>query len=183
MLFYKEKEIAVFIDKFLEGDKSAFDDIAKLVIPDIANIAYRYLGNSDDAKDITQVVLLKLYKKIKFFRNSSKLSTWIYRIVANTSIDFLRRKKNTVSLDEAITKDAESENTLGGSIEKKDVQYRIQAALSKLSRRQKNVIILKHFEGLKINQISKILGCSQSSIKTHLVRALENLKECLGGIK
>ncbi|MCQ9205450.1 MAG: sigma-70 family RNA polymerase sigma factor [Omnitrophica bacterium] len=183
MLRHKEEQVIGLIEKFRCGNDEAFDEIVRLIASDIVNIAYCYMKSLEDAKDTCQDVLLKLYRRLKSFRGASRISTWIYRVTINTCIDSLRKKKTTVSLDEAITKDEKSDILVTERVERKDNQIIIRKALEMLSLRQKNVIILKHFEGLKIHQISEILGCSQSSIKTHLVRALDNLRKELGGIK
>ncbi len=183
MLFYKEKELKSLIEKFSQGEEEAFSDMVRLASCDVINIAYHYTSNYEDAKDVAQEVFLKLYRKIQTFSHSSKLSTWLYRIVVNASIDFLRRRRKTVSLQEAITKDTTEHGAILGEIDKKDMHCRIVNSIERLSAKQKKVIILKHFEGLKISQISKIMGCSQSSIKTHLVRAVENIRKKVGGMK
>ena len=157
MLLQKEEQLIAHIDDFLAGDESAFDKVAHLIGQDIMNITYRYAGNFDDAKDICQEVLFKLYKKLKTFRRASKISTWMYRVAVNASIDFLRKKKKTVVLEEEITQDEGAGNAALQQIEKNDVKERVTMSVAKLPLRQKNVLILKHFEGLKINQISKII--------------------------
>ena len=108
-------------------------------------------------------------------------STWIYRIAVNTSIDHLRRRKPTVEFrDIAVKKDSAADD-VKDNIEQKERKEYLKTALVKLPLKQKNAIILKHFHGLKISQISKILGCSQSSVKTHLARAVTNIKKEIGG--
>ena len=181
MLYHKEKELTTLVDEFIGGSESAFEEIARLATPDMVNIAYYYLGNVEDAKDVTQDVLIKLYSKLRSFRHGSKLSTWMYRVVMNASIDSLRKRNKVIPLEEAITKDEAASTAAVDNIQRKDIQERIQNVLADLPLRQKNVIILKHFEGLKISQISQVLGCSQSSVKTHLVRAISSLRRKLGG--
>lgn len=86
-----------------------------------------------------------------------------------------------IPLDEAITKDEKADTLPRDKLKQQDSQERIQRALKRLPLRQKNVIILKHFEGMKISQISQVLGCSESSVKTHLARAVMHLRKELGG--
>ena len=182
MLFRKESELLNLVEEFLKDENTTFEKIAKLVSADIINIAFGYVGNYEDAKDISQEILVKLYTKIKSFRHNSKISTWIYRITINTCIDFLRQKKRISSFEEERkTLNNREDNNAKERIEKENIQEQIRRCIEKLSLRQKNVIILKHFEGLKINQISKILGCSQSSVKTHLLRAIKTLRKEIGG--
>jgi RNA polymerase sigma-70 factor (ECF subfamily) len=175
MLSSKEKELEVYIKEFLESEKK-FDQIVKFIAQDIMNIAYSYVSNYEDAKDISQEIFLKLYKKLKYFKGKSKISTWIYRVSINTCIDFLRKKKKSVSLDERIVKNKEEHSKIE-DIEKKDMNEILKKKIKHLPARQKNVIILKHLQGLKISEISKILKCSESSVKTHLCRAIDNLRK------
>ena len=93
MLYQKEKELSTQVEAFLDGEKAAFDRLGRLVMEDIVNIAYRYVGNREDAKDITQEVLIKLYRGLSGFHHSSKIATWIYRVTVNASLDYLRRQK------------------------------------------------------------------------------------------
>ena len=179
MLVNKEKEIIRYVEEFLGGEEESFDSLIRLIASDVVNIAYYYVGNTEDAKDLAQDVFIKLYNKLKGFRGQAAVSSWIYRIVTNSSIDFLRRRKKTVTLNEGVTEDTQAESDIRGKMERKDTKEFVQMAVDKLPSRQKEVIILKHFEGLKITQISKILGCSESSVKTHLFRGLENLKKII----
>lgn len=184
MLYHKEKELLEFTDRFAAGDEAVFDQIIQLVYPDIVNIAYRYLGSVEDAKDVSQEVCLKLYNNLGSFHHKAKLSTWMYRIAVNACIDFLRKRKPTVPLKEAITRsDEKSSSEVAEDIDRQDIMLKVQRKLAGFPLKQKNVIILKHFEGLTIGQISKILSCSESSVKTHLCRAVERLKKELGGEK
>ena len=182
MLYQREQELESCVRAFLEGRQAGFSDIAKLVASDVSNIAYRYVGNEEDAKDITQEVLFRIYTNLHSFRNASKLSTWIYRITVNASIDMLRRKKNLVSWDETQTPYAHktldnlAEVTI---IDKGDHYGLLKQQIMQLPLRQKNVIILKHYQGLTISQISAILNCSQSTVKTHLCRAIQTLRSRL----
>lgn len=179
MLYQKEEELKVLASEFVSGNQAAFEQIARLITQDIVQIAYRYLGNIEEAKDAAQEVLIKLYGKLRHFYHGSKVSTWMYRIVVNTCIDFLRKKRNVVSLEEAVTKDEEKESAAAGQLQMQAIQARIHNSLRHLPLRQKNVVILKHFEGMTISQISAVLGCSQSSVKTHLVRAIRGLRKIL----
>lgn len=182
MLKNKETLAVSHIEKFLGGDQGYFDQLAYLIMPDIVNIAYRYTQNIEDAKDVCQEVLIKLYRNLKAFRRGAKFSTWVYRVTLNASIDFLRKQKKTVILNESIVKNDDSYSSLQENIESKDIKDKIKKEVDKLPARQKNVFILKHFQSLKIRQISKILGCSQSSVKTHLVRSVQNLRKNIGGV-
>jgi RNA polymerase sigma-70 factor (ECF subfamily) len=181
MFAEKEKQMEAYLEDFRKGRESAFDDIAQLIASDIMRIAYRYVGNVDDAKDVCQNVLFNIYKNLHRFRHRSRLSTWVYRITANAAIDFLRRRKPNISFDESIAGQIPVDSDVKENIERHAKEQQLKKLIAELPLRQKNVLILKHFEGLKIREISKVLGCSQSSVKTHLTRAIQNLKKNVGG--
>jgi RNA polymerase sigma-70 factor (ECF subfamily) len=176
MLVYKEEQLGNLIEKFLSGDEGVFSEIAKLIHEDILNIAYRYVANLEDAKDILQEVLLKIYRQVRFFRGSSKFSTWLYRITVNTSVDFLRKRKNRLALQIKSLQDKKV-NISTEDKEECEKKFLVQEAMQKLPLRQKNVFILKHYQGFTIEEISKILGCSISTVKTHLLRGIDNLRK------
>ncbi|MDP2924630.1 MAG: RNA polymerase sigma factor [Candidatus Omnitrophota bacterium] len=175
MLAYKEEEIRHLLEEFKAGDESAFTEIAWQINRDIINIAYRYAGNIEDAKDILQEVLLKVHRRARSFFGISKFSTWLFRVTINASIDFLRKRKAISNIKVKLENEAqESFKTNDSSSEKKAL---IEKALKKLSLRQKNVFILKHFQGFNIEEIANTLGCSKSTVKTHLTRAVESLRK------
>lgn len=84
----------ILIDRFLEGDEGAFSLLIEKYKRKIYLTAYRMLGNHEDANDITQEVIIKMYKELKNFRRESSIYTWLYRIVTNLSLNELKKKKN-----------------------------------------------------------------------------------------
>jgi len=174
----KEQDIKKLADSFLGGDSLAFNELARLIYSDILNISYRYLANMEDAKDALQVSLLKIHRGLKYFRNTSKLSTWIFRITINTSLDFLRRRRSIFNLGARYKSEPKTENSsFKEELDLKDRQALLRKEISRLPARQKNVFILRHYEGLSIAEISSTIGCSQSSVKTHLKRAVDALQK------
>jgi len=174
----KEEDIRRLTDNFLNGDNAAFSELAKLIYSDILNISYRYLANMEDAKDALQVSLLKIHGGLKYFKGASKLSTWIYRISINTSLDYLRSRRSIFNLGVRYKSEANNESAcLREELDLKDKKELIRKEISGLPLRQKNVFILKHYEGLTIEEISSTIGCSESAVKTHLKRAVERLRK------
>ncbi len=176
MILFKDKVTSNLIEKFLEGDKSCFAEILKVISSDVINLAYCYTHNLEDAKDIFQEVSFKIFKYLKFFKKKAKFTTWVYRITVNTCIDFLRKKKKIMAMKEEIIKD---ENSFCEKLEDKERLRMVKEALSNLPSKAKAVFILRHYQGLKIAEIGKILGCSESSVKTHLTRAIAIIKKNL----
>lgn len=175
MLAHKEQELRRLLEEFKNGDESAFAEIARQAHHDIINIAYRYVGNLEDAKDVLQEVLLRIHYRAKSFFGISKFSTWLYRVTINTSIDLLRKRKRIANIHSKFV--SQAQDFSGQNSPDSGLKALMAEALEKLSLRQKNVFILKHFQSFSIEEIAKTIGCSKSSVKTHLTRAVENLKK------
>ncbi|RKY40210.1 MAG: hypothetical protein DRP76_02415 [Candidatus Omnitrophota bacterium] len=169
----KEKILEELIDEFLKkNEEEILAQILNLIYGEVVSLAYSFTHNQEDAKDIFQEVSFKIYKGLRFFRKKAKASTWIYRITVNTAIDCLRRRKNSQELKENCLRSEDMRD----KIEKEEKEKILRKAIDKLSPKQKKVFILRHYHYLKIHQISQILNCSPSSVKTHLFRAIENLR-------
>jgi len=181
MFACNEEELDRLVKAFLRGEGEAFGRMAFLVHRDILNIAFRYVGNAEDAKDVLQEVLLKIYQKLKLFKNTAKFTSWLYRMTINTSIDLLRKRKRRFNLGGRYKRDKEVDTSLREEADSRDKKHAVGEALAALPSRQRSVFILRHYQGLRIKEISKILGCSQSTTKTHLKRAIDNLRRNVGG--
>jgi RNA polymerase sigma-70 factor (ECF subfamily) len=170
------KDLGRLIEAFCQGDESAFDKIAFIIYQDIINIACMNGLSREEGKDVLQMVLLKIYKKMKTFKKKAKFSSWVYRITINASIDLIRKKKRVAKIANKYKEDMKRE----GNKNNLDLNYKnkiIKDKLNQLSDKQRNVFILRHFQKFPFKKISKIIGCSESTAKTHFFRAVNNLKE------
>lgn len=170
------KDLDRLIEAFCQGEESAFDKIASIIYRDVLNIACLNSLSQEDAKDVLQVVLLKIYKKLKGFKKQAKFSSWVYRITVNASIDLIRKKKRKAKIAEKY-KEAGSLKANQNSPDFDGENRLVREKLKELSPKQKNIFILKHFQRLSFKEISKVIGCSQSTAKTHFFRAVDKLKE------
>lgn len=170
------KDLNRSIEAFCQGDESAFDKIASIIYRDVLNIACLNSLNQEEAKDVLQAVLLKIYKKLKGFKKEAKFSSWVYRITVNASIDLIRKKKRKAKIAEEYKKAGRLEVSRN-SPDFYDKNKLVREKLEELSLKQKNIFILKHFQKLSFKEISKTVGCSQSTAKTHFFRAVDKLKE------
>ena len=170
----EEKEL---IRLSAEGDKDAFSELIKLYEKQIYNIAYRIAMNSQDAMDISQDSLIKIYNNIKYFEERSKFSTWIFRIVTNSAIDFIKkhRKYKFVNLEENIKDNL----CVHEEFEKNENVRKVYNALEKLDVNYRAIIILKDIYGFSYDEISKILIIPQGTVKSRLNRARKALKNRL----
>jgi RNA polymerase sigma-70 factor, ECF subfamily len=169
-----------------KGNKNAFKDFIDTHKKFVLNICYKFVNNIDDANDIAQEVFIEAYKTIEKFRGDSKISTWLYRISTNRSLNFLRDNKKyhtteSYSKDpgyiDNIPSDSKSnpeQNTLNN--ERADI---LNKAINTLPENQKAAFILNKKENLSSMEISKILGLSVKAVESLIIRAKKNLQKLL----
>jgi RNA polymerase sigma-70 factor, ECF subfamily len=133
-------------------------------------LAYSHVKNADDALDIVQESIYKAISSMDSLKNPNYIKTWFYRIVVNTSLDFLRKQRKV-----SIVGDEILENLDSGSIDEYE-NFDLQRALDNLPDRYRTVVILRYFEDLKIEEIAEILNENTNTIKTRLYKSLEILR-------
>lgn len=129
-------------------------------------LAYSYMRNEDDALDVVQESAYRAIRDCGKVKNKDYLSTWIYRIVVNTALDLLRKKKKetlTQELPEIPVEDQYQETEL-------------RTMLDQLDHKSKTIIILRYFEDLKLEDIAEILGDNLNTVKARLYRSLKKLR-------
>ena len=134
----------------------------------------------DDANDITQDVFIKIWDKLKNFREESELYTWIYRIATNECLNFLNKKKRRIFLPIANVESELSEKIVDGAyIAGDDIQKKLQNALLKLPQKQRLVFNMKYYDEMKYEEISKIVGTSVGALKTSYHLAVKKIEKFL----
>lgn len=183
----KNNAESLIIKECLVGKKEAFAGLVEKYKIMIYNLTYRMTGNSHDAEDLSQETFLRAYRRLEDFNIQEKFSTWLYTIALNLCRDKARRRKFAfISSEEPVTthedlypqipsKEMSSEEILIAREEEK----LMQKAISSLSPKYREVIILRHQQGLSHEEISKILGLPVQTIKVWLHRARKHLKESL----
>lgn len=137
---------------------------------DFYRLAYGYVKNSNDAIDILQDSIQKAISSKNNLKKEQSLKSWFYRIVINTSLDFLRKQKRVVVVDE------ETIQSYSSGINDHYANIDLERSLEALPPKYKSVIILRYFEDLKIEEVAEILQESPNTIKTRLYKALELLR-------
>jgi RNA polymerase sigma-70 factor (ECF subfamily) len=177
------------------GNHAAFEQLVRAHDQAVLRLALRITGSPIDAQDIYQEAFLKIYTKLGGFRFECSLSTWIYRIVTNLCLDHLRKSRNRRE-NTAIEGNFEGEafNLLDQLSDEKvanspeqqmlgrELGAHISCALQKLTPRERMVFELKHFQGMKLRSVGRILNTSEASIKTTLFRATQKLRIELAGL-
>ncbi|WP_317646490.1 sigma-70 family RNA polymerase sigma factor [Sporosarcina sp. GW1-11] len=137
-------------------------------------LAYSYVRNKENALDIVQEAIIKALQSIDRLDEIKYLKTWFYRILVNTSIDFIRKHRRVLVMDDEI---------LGGYLpqtEDEQIDMDLLDALDALSAYEKSLIILRFFEDLKIEEVATVLGENVNTIKTKLYRTLRKLRIEMG---
>ncbi len=164
----------ILIKQAKKGDVECFEELIKQHQQFAYNIALRMLGNAEDAKDATQDALIKVYKNMKNYREDSKFSTWLYRIVANVCKDILRKNKDLlVSDDEIILQIPETDSDLDpvSAYEKNEVKVQINQALEEVPEPFKTSLILFDINGMSYAEISEIQGVALGTVRSRIHRA------------
>ena len=179
----------VLISAMKEGDQSAFAKMIDLHKDMVYNTCLGFVQQREDAEDLTQEVFIEVLRSIGNFQSKSKLSTWIYRISVNKSLDLLRsrkRKKRYASLTSifgtsAVETVAGDFQHPGVVMEKMEISKFLFEAIDKLPESQKTAFVLHKVEGVSYKEIAEVMDTSLSSVESLIHRAKRNLKKSLAG--
>jgi RNA polymerase sigma factor (sigma-70 family) len=172
----------VYIEQILAGKSIAYSYIVDKHKDKAYNLAYRICGNHEVAEEITQDSFLKAYRSLKSFKMKSSFATWLYRIVYNTSISYIRIKKKTVLSLEDFPADTTIFNVSNISHEETEEEYRsslISFALQKINEEERGLISLYYYEDMSTEEIADVTGISKSNIKVKLFRARQKMMEII----
>ena len=179
----REQENAV-IRAVISGDVDAYEALVREYEKNVYNLALRMTGNSEDAYDMSQEAFLKAYNSLPSFRGDSKFSVWLYRIVSNVCLDFLRSRtrKPTVSLSaendegEEVELDiADEEQTPEKLLDRKLTRDAVQRGLKSLPAEHREILLLREIQGLSYEEISETLGLEVGTVKSRIFRARKKL--------
>jgi RNA polymerase sigma-70 factor (ECF subfamily) len=169
------------ISQVLNGDHQAYAVLVNRYQNYVFTLAFRFVKNREDAEELSQDIFVKAYKALRDFKGNSKFSTWLYMIVNNTCITFLRKKKLQVhSLDqEGVFEVADSHDSglRANMVESKSRINMVNQAINLLSADDAEVITLFYKSEQSLEEIAQILGIEQNTAKVRLHRARTRLKE------
>lgn len=178
-------ETAAVLARARQGDSEAFRALVERHSRSVFRLAFRMTGNEQDAEDVVQESFLKAYRQLGGFESRANFGTWLYRIVANCSVDLMRSKQarhdqtRAESLEEVV--DVASAQTPGPErlAESAEIQRRVADALGALSPLERAAFTLRHYEGRTIEEISSTLGLGTSAAKHSVFRAVKKLRAAL----
>lgn len=173
------REELQLIQQVREGNHDAFRELVQRHMRQAYNVAFGLLNDHDEADDVAQEAFVKVHYNIGAFRGDSEFATWLHRIVVNLSMTKLRKRKRQAATHVRLN-DAESvPGVLEGSTDRIGTSDYLEKALHELPTLQRAVVILRHLEGLSTRQVSRILECSEGTVKTHLHRGLRKMRDRL----
>ena len=171
------------ISRAAKGDIDAFKEIYMSMNSFVYNVAFRVSGNTEDAKEITQDVFIKLYNKLNSFMFQSSFKTWVYRITANTAINTAKKaqkhRNNAISYDDDLRLKQQVEQKSSFQAEHAGPQL-LERLLGPLDPDQRACISLRSIEGLSYKQISEALNVNINTVRTRIKRARELMIRHLG---
>lgn len=179
---------AILVRRTLVGDKRAYDVLVDRYYRPVYSVAYRMLGNCDDARDIVQDAFVRAYNSLERFRSDANFQTWLFKIASNLCIDLMRsrRSKPAGSLDEEMENGHEP--AAARQFQPEDVVIQgavsevVQQAILELPERYRRAVILRHMVGMSIDEIAEMLSIPSGTVKTHLYRARAILRDRLGPV-
>ena len=181
-----DKEI---VEKIKQGSEQAFFEVVDAYKEMIFRTCMGFVQDTEEAEDLTQEVFVELYQSIHKFSFKAKLSTWLYRIAVNKSLDLIKyknRKKRFSGIKqvfginhEADTVSASENFEASAEIENQERARILQAALDKLPKNQKTAFVLSKYDGMSNAEIAGIMDMSVSAIEALIHRAKKKLKELL----
>ena len=182
----EEKEL---LENIKAGQASAFKALVEQHQENVRNTCFRFVNNEEDAEDVAQEVFLEVYRSVKRFRADARLSTWIYRIAVNKSLDFIRMKRRKKRFGQILSlfgmgeEDRElhlpSEEDPHADLERQERNRILNQAIDMLPENQKVAITLSKYEDLRNSEIAEIMETSLSAVESLIHRAKENLRKRL----
>ena len=178
-----DRSDAELVQLFQKGDESSFNHLVLRYKEKVYWVARRFVSDHDGADDVTQEVFFKAYQSLKDFRGESSLYTWLYRITVNIALNSLRKQKvrEFFRIDEMFEIADTSNASPDELVEKEEERNLIEEAISKLPEKQKAVFVLRYYEELPYEDISKILKTSVGGLKANYFHAVRKIQEHVSG--
>jgi RNA polymerase sigma-70 factor (ECF subfamily) len=171
------------LDACRRGDPEAFEEIVRITYRPVYTLAFRLVGDRQDAEDVCQEAYLRVFRALGTFRGDARFETWLYRIVTNAALSFLRRKGRFGDLHPEVEVEPatpSSELLLADRTVDRDA---LEAALLELPVAMRAVVVLKDVYGLSHQEIAEELGASEGAVKVRLHRARKRLKDRLVAVE
>lgn len=170
---------------FQDGDPTAFEGLVDAFQERFYRVAYRVLGDPDEALDVVQDAFVKIHGQIGSWDGDSRFASWAFRVVTNLAIDGLRRRGRERKACEHRAQELpehEEDRAGDGLVAEETVELvaQVKAAIEGLPPGQRAIVALRHYEGFSLKEIAEIRGCALGTVKSTLHQAFRNLRQSLG---
>ncbi|MEO7988441.1 MAG: RNA polymerase sigma factor [Chryseolinea sp.] len=170
------------IEKVQRGDSQAFRKLVEMHQRFAYSVAFRFTGNAADAEDITQEVFIKLWKNLGKYKQGIKLTTWLYQIITNHCLDYLKsasRKNQMKHVEMKLSRQVTDESNHEQQAEDRELLQIVTHLAKQLTPKQQTVFVLRDLEGLSVDEVCKILHMSAEKMKSNLYYARQKIREDL----
>jgi RNA polymerase sigma-70 factor (ECF subfamily) len=176
----------------LAGDVDRYAELVTKYQAQAIRLAFSFLGNYEDARDVSQEAFVSAYRALGRFQSRAKFSTWFYRIVVNASPDAARRRSRQPRVVAGVgARDPDDADNLfvdapdpgagpGDQLATRELGRRLTQAIKTLPVKQRSAFLLHHVHGLALEETAEIMGCRTGTVKAHVFRATEALRGQLG---
>jgi len=173
------------VDSVLNGNRRDFDVLIERWQKPLFNFALRFMNSEEEARDACQDAFVNAYRNLSKFKKQSKFSSWLFKIAINRCNTLLKKRKrwrtffDPMAEGEQFADTVAEEHNMEQVVEREQIYARMRRAISALPPEQKTVLLLKEYEGLKFHEISEMLDCPLSTVKSRMYYALDGLRKAL----
>jgi RNA polymerase sigma-70 factor (ECF subfamily) len=158
------------------GDGEAFRVLVERYGRSVFRLAFRLTGNEQDAEDVVQETFLRAYRQLGRYDGRASFHTWIYRIASNYALDLLRARRNGAPPADDLPCGEPPADRLAMSAQ---IDSRLRLGMAELSEQERIAFVMRHFEGMSIDEIGAQLGIAESATKNSIFRAVQKLRRRL----
>ena len=179
----REQE-ALTVQRVLDGDVNEYEKLVLEYQKNVYNLALRMTGDAEDAADMAQEAFIKAYNSLASYRGDSRFSVWLYRIVSNVCLDFLRARKRRQTVSLSVVDDEGEETELEISdesaspeklMERSMTRDAVRRGLQELTPEYRQILILRELQGMSYDEIAETLGLESGTVKSRIFRARKKL--------
>jgi len=183
-LIFRAVEDTDLIRQATKGSVEGYNLLVSRWEKRIYNYLLRITANREDALDLTQDVFLKAYQNLRKLDDPARFAPWLYRIAHNEAYSMFRKRKPETDIEDLEPETTGAGIAVGGSsVFPIELSIAVASALDRLSPDQREAVVLKIYQGFKFEEMSEILSCPVSTVKSRLYTALELLKAELAPVK
>ncbi|HUP01293.1 MAG TPA: sigma-70 family RNA polymerase sigma factor [Gemmatimonadota bacterium] len=166
------------------GDRVAFDELVRFYRQDLLRVTYRFVGNYEDARDVLQIVFLKVYQNIDRWEPRAPFWSWLYRIAVNESLGWRKREQRRYGLVAPIEETAhpDAPSTSASPLDEvgwREAGRRVVDAIEQLPEMQRATFNLRYREELSVRETAAVLGCAEGTVKANGYHAIRRLRQIL----